>query len=294
MKKLLLTCTLVLVGMTAAAQDGGYHLPDGLLAIEIQANPFSNDFKTFKMGELKARLFLNDKHVVRLGIGLGFDSDKDDNITSKDDRSVNPNNYTTWNETTRTETKSRALKLGLGYEYHFAHRGRLDFYLGAEAGYEAKFYSGTKSVVYSGADVYNAGSGPVQTTTNRNETTSYKKMLPDASKYNEHSIFANIFTGVDFYVYKSLYIGTELGISFKSGKQVNGYYDYNKSEQQYIGSQIQTSTSTTFSSETGIRTHRDLIHDYSNTSVEQVTDHSSKSTNLKIYIEPALRLGWLF
>ncbi len=142
MKKTFLSLGLVLTAMTASAQID-YMLPDGLLAVELQVNPFSNDFNTFKMGELKGRLFLDNKSVIRVGVGIGIDSDKNDDSKDYDDRSQDQSSYTISKENTQTKINKTELRLSLGYEYHFANAGRMDFYGGVEAGYEGKFFSGT-------------------------------------------------------------------------------------------------------------------------------------------------------
>lgn len=296
MKKRLLTLSFVLAAITASAQQTApvqkpeYQLPDGLLAVELQFNPFSNDFNTFKMAELKGRLFLNDRHVIRLGIGIGYDTNKDETNYNQDTRPEGGSSYTVMLGNTTTESKQTAFKVALGYENHFAHYGRLDFYGGAEVGYEGKFYSGSKNTTRSTITAY----GTPSVTNNNFDNYDYNKMLPDGSKFNEHSFFANVFTGVDFYVYKNLYIGTELGISFKTGKQNNGYFTQTEGVNEYTGSQLTTSWDRTYSSETGISILNDHISGTTSTTANPVTDHSSKSTSLKVYVEPAIRLGWIF
>lgn len=275
--------------MVAVAQNG-YQLPDGLVAVELQANPFSNDFNMFKMGELKARLFLDNKNVVRIGVGIGIDSDKNEDVTSFDNRQADAKNYTLTNETKSTKTNETMLKLSAGYEYHFAHAGRMDFYAGAEAGYEGRYYSGT---VTNNSESRNVSYG-TETATTMNSSTEYKKMLPDKSKYNENSFFANIFTGLDFYVYKGLYIGTELGISFKTGKQKSGSYTEVSNGKTIAGTNTTSDWSENYSSDTGIRNHMDNLTKVVTTSVDNVVDHSATTTKLKIYVEPALRIGWIF
>ena len=305
MKKHLLTWGMALMVMTVATQKAsaqeeektGYQLPDGVVAVELQVNPFSNDFTTFKMAELKGRLFLNNKSVIRLALGLGYDTDTDEKNDQTDTRTPGSVNYTFGTTQTKTDKTQTALKIGVGYEYHFANYGRMDFYVGAEAGYEAKFYSGNKNTVTSvtnSSNGYGALPSAIVTSTNTNEKIAYNKMLPDGSKYNDHSIYANIFTGLDFYVYKSLYIGTELGISFKTSKSQNGFYDRNTMEQSYRGAIMTSNWSETYSSETGISTKVDYLFGQTTVTGGNVTDHSSRSTKVKIYVEPAIRLGWFF
>ena len=290
MKKFIFTSVLALTGMVAAAQSD-YQLPDGLLAIELQANPFSNDFNTFKMGELKGRLFLDNKSVIRVGVGIGIDSDKNDDSKNYDDRSQDQSSYTISKENTQTKINKTELRLSLGYEYHFANAGRMDFYGGVEAGYEGKFFSGTVNKSTESRRVM----ANTEALTSSYDNKEYTKMIPgDSPSYNEHSIFANVFTGLDFFIYKGLYIGTELGISFKTGKEKNGYYTQTRGEKSYQGTEIKTDWTENYSSQTGIKNYLDNINKTVTTTVEAVTDHSATTTRLKVYVEPAIRIGWLF
>ena len=216
-------------------------------------------------------------------------------------------NYSIFDSSTKYTTNAKTLKLSVGYEYHFATAGRLDFYGGVEAGYEGKFYSAKEET----SSVTTTVAGGSTSRTTNNTVVEYKKMMPTEFqalafggygsssivgpsdfKYNEHNIFANLFTGVDFYVYKGLYIGTELGISFKTGKQENGYFTYRNTE---VNQAMNKDVLNTYSSKTGIFTTYDNIRkEYENTFQTPVIDHSAKSTSIKVYVEPAIRLGWIF
>ena len=66
MNKILLLM-LSLVTLNASAQKD--ELPDGMLAVELQANPFSNDFNTFKMTSSVAQQ--QARGAVRRRIGHG-------------------------------------------------------------------------------------------------------------------------------------------------------------------------------------------------------------------------------
>ena len=296
MKKIFITLTVALVGLNATAQQNDeYQLPDGLLATEIQFNPFSNDFKTFKMAQLKARLFLDARNVIRFGVGLGIDNDKSDKNDVEDSRPVDQDNYTIKRTEETTKNKRSEFKISLGYENHFANTGRLDFYAGAEAGYEGKYYSGTVNHNETFNSVSNVTGERVESSSVTTKVTEYEKMLPDASKYNEHNFFGNIFTGVDFYIYKGLYIGTELGLSFKTGKEVNGTWTEKTAKKTITGAATTVDWVETFSTKTGVRTHVDNLDNNNNTTTAQlVTDRSATNTKLKVYVEPAIRLGWIF
>ena len=339
MKKLIFTLSIVLASMTASAQSEGYQLPDGFMSVELQANPFSNDFNMFKMAEFKVRLFLDSKNVVRLKVGAGFDNDSDDKTTNFDSRLLTkPNETSYYTSTTKSssKTKQTALKVAIGYENHFINTGRLDFYVGAEAGFETKFYSvsinqSSRTLTYNGTEVtetssttkytFNKMTPPTNLTSSviggngsggsyTVDNSSYEANLPSTSgsnrskgnipdvdyssaKQNESILFANIFTGVDFFIYKGLYIGTELGISFKNGKQKNGTWSYENMDSDGI--------KTTFDSKTGKYLVIDTkyqgnagetgVLEESNNSI---VNYTKKNSNFKVYVEPALRIGWFF
>lgn len=317
MNKILLLM-LSLVTLNASAQKD--ELPDGMLAVELQANPFSNDFNTFKMTELKARLWLNNKHVVRFALGFGMDTKKEDTSWNFDSREGSLTGYDIIQQNGTTETSFKEVRLTVGYEYHLAQSGRLDLYVGASAGYEGKYYSGssesTESWARHGQGSYvpypNTGSGSYPssggyyhypdydrtakqvTITNTTSSTDYSKMSPNGDN-NEHSIFANVFTGVDCYIYKGLYIGTELGISFKHGKSENGSYTRISTKTVTDDGTVTVNTREEFNSATGKTDTRDLL-DFTNNekSYSPAYNKSSSSNHLKIYVEPAIRLGWIF
>ena len=353
MKKLIFTLSIVLTSLAASAQSEGYQLPDGFMSVELQANPFSNDFNMFKMAEFKVRLFLDAKNVVRLKIGAGFDNDTDEKTTNFDSRLLthkDATDYYTSTSKSTVKTKQTALKIALGYENHFINTGRLDFYVGAEAGYETRLYSGninetshtfthkgsevtetsnytkytfnkmtpptnlTSSVIGGNGENGNYGAGGEYITnnptynTNPNEpnggnyasnSRSNRSMgnIPNvdysSAKQNESILFANVFTGVDFFIYKGLYIGTELGVSFKTGKQKNGSWSY-----ENFGSD---GIKTTYDSRTGKYLMIDTNYKGSSGDIgvleesnNNVINYTKKSSNFKVYVEPALRIGWMF
>ena len=311
---------LSLMTLTASAQKD--ELPDGTLAVELQANPFSNDFNTFKMTEFKARLWLNNKHVVRFAVGLGMDTKKEDTGWNFDSRESINSDYDIIQHNGKSETNFKEVRLTVGYEYHLAQSGRLDLYVGASAGYEGKYYSGSSESTESWTRFSKGSYVPYPdlgtstgsntstgswlhypnydrtakqvTITNTSSSTDYSKMSPNGDN-NEHSIFANVFTGVDCYIYKGLYIGTELGISFKHGKSENGSYTRISNRTVTDDGTITVNKREEFNSATGITDTRDLL-DFTNNkkSYRPAVNKSSSSNHLKIYVEPAIRLGWIF
>ena len=79
MKKLLFIVGLALTSLTVSAQEQEVGLPAGLFTLEWKFNPFDYESKPVKVAQLNARMFLNDKSAVRLGVGVGFDKDTDEN-----------------------------------------------------------------------------------------------------------------------------------------------------------------------------------------------------------------------
>ena len=249
MKKLLFIVGLALTSLTVSAQEQEVGLPAGLFTLEWKFNPFDYESKPVKVAQLNARMFLNDKSAVRLGVGVGFDKDTDENSSKLEGTSTTD----------------------------------LDFYGGAEGGYLGRFYSATKEL--STTTITPETTSSIVNTTYEN--AEYKKRSSDGDKLNENGIFGSVFTGIDYYIYKKLYIGAELGITFNMGKKSNGNYTEVKGQRQTIGTTVVSESASKYSSETGIYTatdgtitHRPIIE--------------TKGTYTKVYIEPSIRIGWMF
>ena len=110
----------------------------------------------------------------------------------------------------------------VGYENHFKNYDRIDLFAGIEAGFA------TRSCKYDG---HKAEGG-----------------------YTKFGV--GIFTGINFYVYKKLYIGTEIDFSYS-------HYNYNKYE-EYNGAGWET------------------------------IDPKTSGNSIKFQVQPALKLGWTF
>ena len=276
MKKLLFIVGLALTSLTVSAQEQEVGLPAGLFTLEWKFNPFDYESKPVKVAQLNARMFLNDKSAVRLGVGVGFDRGTDEYSSKLDGTS-------TIDSISKKTNDALTLRFSLGYEYHFANTGRLDFYGGAEAGYLGRFYSATK-------ESKKTTTTPETTSTNiliKFENTEYNKCNSDGDKLNENGIFGSVFTGIDYYIYKKLYIGAELGITFNMGKKSNGNYTEVKGQRHLLNTTVISESASKYSSETGIYTatdgtitHRPIIE--------------TKGTYTKVYIEPSIRIGWMF
>ena len=279
MKKLLFIVGLALTSLTVSAQlvQEEVGLPAGLFTLEWKFNPFDYESKPVKVAQLNGRMFLNDKSAVRLGVGVGFDRDTDEHSSD------NKEGTSTYVSSNKTTNDALTLRFSLGYEYHFANTGHLDFYGGLEGGYLGRFFSATKEISSTQNQVETTS-----TITNFNyDNTEYKKRNSDGDKLNENGIFASVFTGIDYYIYKKLYIGAELGLTFNTGKKKNGNYTEVEGYRQSINGSIVEERVKKYSSETGITTNYD-----GTTTQGPVTE--TKGTYTKVYIEPAIRIGWMF
>jgi len=295
MKKIFFAAAMTLATMTISAQNEEQkdYLPDGIYTVEWRFNPFDYESKPTNMAQLNGRLFLNDKSAVRAGIGFGLNNDKDETAVNKDSRASSASNYDIENTNTTTKNQEMSLKLAIGYEYHFASTGCLDFYAGAEAGYLGRFYSATKNVNSMTTNVTTAGNTVIKTQSVGTEDYEYTKSNADRTKFNEDNFFGTVFTGIDFYVYKKLYVGAELGLTFSMGKKANGSYTSEITKRTVVGANETANWTQSYSSENGATVYIDHLNSNNNkTTCDYVTDHSGSLT--KIYIEPAIRIGWMF
>lgn len=225
MKKMILLAAAAVLGLSANAQK--VEKPSaGTFGLEIQMNPFDQNGHTFSLDGLKARYFVTDNDAVRLK--LGFDVTKNKSKADWDEKAYNSN--TTGNVT-----------LEFGYERHFDLAPRLSAYAGAQIGLVRDFAKGKS---YADKDNY----------------IEYKNITAGGNDRAAFGFSIGAITGLDFYVYKSLYLGAELGLGVVSTK----------------------------TSATTVTTH-------AGNAESKVEDKSAtRSTNASIDIQPQLRLGWNF
>lgn len=153
---------------------------------------------------------------------IGFDVTKNKNSKSGD---------------AYTSSTSGSFKFDIGYERHFDLAKRLDAYVGGELGVVRDF---AKSKDFTDDD-------------------NWKKVKnADGAAVGFHVAAV---TGLDFYVYKSLYIGAELnlGVESKVNKRSETTYCNNGKEETYKGS-----------------------------------NNKNRFTSASLNVQPQLRLGWNF
>lgn len=289
MKHIFLAALAASCFATANAQ---YTPEKGSISTEVQFNPFSDNFETFKLdnASLKFRYFITNDDAIRVKLGLGINSSKDNGTEILDNKTEDPTNYTIKNNSSETVNKKNLFSIGLGYERHFKANNRLDLYAGAEI-YYTKISCSAKET--TNADVTTFASSVLS----HNVGTSVKdyKNCNAIGQRSSSEFGFNIFTGAEFYVYKGLYLGAELGLNFGNYKNPNAYYTNDISGTNTViagGTTTTHNTSSNFSGETGITTS--VVDGVTTTTYSTVYTSESKNTTLKFYVEPALKIGWTF
>ncbi len=243
MKKMILAAALIAASASAMnAEEVSYAPEEGEFSVEIEFNPFSNDFSTFKIEQLKGRYFFTDKDAIRFGVGFGVDHSK--TVSDPD------NNPDTWSKSTTGN-----FSIDLGYERNFFNYKRINLYAGAGLGYAFQSVSET-SHAEQHYDDYDIIANGESHNVNSNGDRAY------------HEFNVKAFTGIDFFVYKGLFIGAEFGVKF-AGQILPAYYS---------SSDI----------------HSTQTPDIYASSKESDKQDKATSFSLKTYIEPAIRLGWAF
>lgn len=236
MKKLFIAAIAIAACVSAKAQET-YAPEAGEFSTEIQFNPFTNDFGTFKLDQLKFRYMFTDEDALRFGIGFGVDNHK--NVADPD------NTPDAW-----SKSHTANFSINLGYERHFFNYKRLDLYAGAAIGYEYNNAGSKRQELrnFSGSEGY----------------YEFKTVNKSGNSRTGNYFTAAIFTGLDFYVYKGLFVGAEFGIKLKAGSQPGWYEEYPAVENNIL------------------ITKKDAPQD------------KSTSFSLACKAEPALRIGWTF
>ena len=268
MKKILFFLTAAL--LVANYSFAQYKPEKGSVSTEVQFNPFDKDGNTFKLDGVKVRYFFTDKDAFRLKLGFGL---KNDNFSVSDDNKPEEGSHATYfSEDGEYKANSGNFELNLGYERHFDLSKRLSAYVGASLGFNRHFASTTIETSDTRHYWQNNGWNSDVTSTAKAEISNGTfSSMPD--KFGENplgqvddraywEVKAALFTGVDFYVYKGLYLGTELGLGLNSSKSSKMKYTATTSE--------------------------------SDDKVEYESNDNIRKMDIGFYIEPVLRLGWTF
>ncbi len=242
-----LAAAVIAMGANCAMAEDDYGMQKSDISTEIQFNPFSNDFGTFKLDQIKVRYMFTDKDALRFGIGFGLDTNKNTPDPENNDDVWNKNTY-------------GSFSINLGYERHLVQKGRIDLYAGLGLGFERTNASSTSQAKAQTGTTQEGD--PIYEITE----TKYHNCWSDQSKRTANIFKVDIFTGIDFYVYKGLYVGAELGIRLNA-KSCPGWY------------------TTAPGTDNNGNYKKDL---------ESAKADKQNEFSFKTYCEPALRLGWTF
>ncbi|MCH5227688.1 MAG: hypothetical protein J1F16_07755 [Muribaculaceae bacterium] len=199
MKKLLVAA-LILGGAACANAQEDYAPKAGNFSTELQFNPFGNSGSVFQNGSsisdgavFSGTYFCTDNFAVTFDFGLGGTNKK--TVQYVDPTADNPQ------EQSNTKTYNGTFTLALGAKYYFYNYKRVNLYCGAKVAYYHDF-AGTKTV-----DVYD----PV--TQKDLDSWTWSNTANGKNTGNGFGIYAN--TGIDFSIYKGLYVGAEINVGFK-------------------------------------------------------------------------------
>lgn len=246
-----------------------YGAEKGAFSTELQFNPFSNNFETFKIDGLSFRYFFSENSALRLNLNVGVNSNKEGhyNVEVPNKNDANYDDLQKQYDVKKDcidKTSNTNFGLNLGYEYHFAKYGRADLYAGAQIGFNTESWSQTIKT----PTPYNTKEDGSSTWVTLTEEYKGAANTNDDDKLDEISSFifkAGVFTGIDFYLTKSLYVGAELGINFATASANN--IDYSK---EYLNASNKVEKT------------------------EKTYETSYSVSSLKFNVVPALRLGWKF
>ncbi|MCM1337516.1 MAG: outer membrane beta-barrel protein [Candidatus Amulumruptor caecigallinarius] len=245
MKKVILAAAIMAAAMPAMAQED-FAPEAGDISLELQFNPFSDNFETFKMERLQGTYMFSEKDGLRFGLGLDLHNNK-----------VTPSEL---NEDANTKNSYGSFSINLGYERHFYNYKRIDLYAGVEAVYTHRWAKQTiNSEVGSGVtDPYTGNEIMIIST---DEKFNYATDKDGKAFRGGNDFRFNLFTGINFSVYKGLYVGAELGLGL----------GFEHDSWQY-----------------------DKINTPGVPEVETTKGNKGNSFDLEFYATPALRLGWTF
>ncbi len=156
----------------------------GTVSTEIQFTPFKSDGESFNMTALQARWFFTSKDALIVELGLSGSNDKEVANTEKSEAFIK-------------DYKGRFV-LNLGYQRHFYNYKRIDLYAGGKIGYIHDF----------------AG--------HKNQTNDDNWTWNNSGTGNGFNIYLT--TGIDFYVYKGLYLGAEINLGMTDVLTTNTTY----------------------------------------------------------------------
>lgn len=182
--KKILLAAVVLGSAMCANAEESFAPQAGDFSTEIQFTPFKSTGESFSMTVLSGRYFFSNKDAFIIELGLSGDNNKEVPDTDHDK--------------IFTRDHSGRFQLNIGYQRHFYNYKRIDLYAGGKVGYIHDF-AGHKS-----------------------QTNDENWTWNNSGTGNGFNIYLT--TGIDFYVYKGLYLGAEINLGMTDVIATNTTY----------------------------------------------------------------------
>jgi hypothetical protein len=229
------------------------------------------------MPGFRFRYFFSEKLALRTTIGLNFDHDK----FSRDYYDENEYGYYKRITSGNTTYKNRntTFSIAPGLEYHFGNFERMSLYVGGEL---FLGFTTSKSTVeifsdelyytrpYYGGDYFLDYQLHTERTIEAKNCYYYSSGYYSEFRQNAPLSFGlNALMGMDFYIYRGLYMGAELGLGYTFDTFLKGYYK-----------------------ET-IATWEDNVK-LENETIDEKLDDKITSGNFSFRYNPMIRFGWRF
>jgi len=298
MRKISFLLVLAFASMVGVAQtESGYKLGKGDVTTELQLSLLGTKASWYydnntdeegyifsgpiSMNGLSLRFALSDKWAFRTSIGLDFGHkynkvDIDDSVIYYSTReftkgkSTNKSNYTQF-------------MIAPGLEYHFGNWERMSVYMGGEVFFGMRLTQSDYSVKSTTEVIERDWSGEWVFKQKEEYESSFKtkncaKWGGDWNpRYEQNGAMffgIKLVTGMDFYVYKGLYLGAELGLGYYHEIALKG----TATEQWKF---IETNAD------------GDVIGSFEDKLETKVNDTKGEG-NLNFYCNPMIRIGWKF
>lgn len=321
MKRTIVLLAVSAIMISANAQDQGRKNLDesnksrgysverlDLWSTDVNFNLFGNNYNNFKMTELNLRRYLDDCTALRLSVGFGMDNTKKLSNNDNEDPNLDYNKtYSISHSETKTTSSQKSFNIGIGYERHADIFDKVDVFYGAELGYSGMFYTAKTQTDSKSVNQYVYTSSYSRTETTRTYEKKYFKS-DDSGNMNSNGFYATAFAGVDVFIYKNIYLGTELGLKYDNSHSKNGYYTENdKRVTKYFEGTSQNlsslsekvETTSEFSSKDGVgnntrKSEPYSTSDYDNDYYNAVSSIKSVGNNINLFIDPSFHIGIRF
>lgn len=205
MKSIMFVLLTFFVGLVyaqdiAVQKDNTLKPGKGNFVTELNFNPFQGNLSlNNSINQIKGRYYIDDKLVLRLGLGL-----------SVVDSAISYGNpYGAESYYNSNNRKSTAIDINIGLEKHFKGTGRLSPYIGIDLSYGTK--SASQNIVTTPYEM-DIKNGWMELIYFQSGSGFYSSTQIVANAYNRFGAFA--VAGFDFYMAKNFFVGYEFNLGY--------------------------------------------------------------------------------